>query len=92
MSQQYKEHLDFGCNECGSFPIIGTRYHCNDDECDNDFDLCQACYLKSDHEHEMEEIKESTIVKKLKLFGSVAPRETKTVDCKSIKIFSSSIC
>lgn len=42
------QHPHVECDNCGSFPIIGTRYKCA--ECDN-YDLCEVCEQKGIHDH-----------------------------------------
>lgn len=39
-------HHGVTCDECGSHPIKGPRYHCNN--CP-DFDLCETCEAKDSH-------------------------------------------
>jgi hypothetical protein len=38
------------CDDCGTDPIVGSRYHC--ERC-GDYDLCESCYLKNRHPHTM---------------------------------------
>jgi len=50
-------HRGVVCDGCDIFPIVGVRYKCN--ECE-DFDFCQTCYEKSQHDksHEFTAVKE----------------------------------
>lgn len=36
-------HNGFMCDGCGTSPILGTRWHCNDCSKDNSVDFCTAC-------------------------------------------------
>ena len=47
-------HKNYECNICNAFPIKGIRYHCL--EC-IDFDICEKCESKINHEHPLFKIK-----------------------------------
>lgn len=61
-------HEDIVCNECNDDSFSGHRYMCH--KC-SDYNLCQNCFEKKDHEHLLYVIKDSTkmpmeILKKVK--------------------------
>lgn len=42
-------HETVTCDKCGQFPIIGTRYTCQN--CPSSYDLCRFCYKTHSHKH-----------------------------------------
>jgi len=44
-------HEGFICDHCDMEPIIGNRYHCQHEDCDDDYDLCGKCYVEISHPH-----------------------------------------
>ena len=43
-------HENYCCDQCGTSPIVGNRYHCT--ECE-DYDECEHCHNASGHRHLM---------------------------------------
>ena len=41
-------HIYVKCDECNAYPIVGTRYKCNDCE---EYDLCESCIERKDINH-----------------------------------------
>jgi len=56
MAQDMVEHKGVVCDGCGASPIIGVRYKCS--VC-KDFDYCQLCEERLNHEHAFLKIKEA---------------------------------
>ena len=53
-------HKNYECDVCKIHPIKGIRYHCL--EC-KDFDLCEKCEEKVNHEHPLYKIKNEKLCK-----------------------------
>jgi len=61
VSQMTFVHIDYECIKCGQSPIIGVRWHCY--ECKRggrDFDFCEFCNSKYQHQHKLGGIKRDT--------------------------------
>lgn len=43
-------HTWFSCSICKCEPIRGIRYHCPRPECQDDFDMCEACRASTGHD------------------------------------------
>jgi hypothetical protein len=39
--------LSYSCDLCNACPLLGTRWHCTDPVCADDFDLCDACHVST---------------------------------------------
>ena len=75
-------------------PIQGPRYHCPSINCNDDFDLCESCYRRTNHRHRLLKIETSLIkdtIKDIKpsLFGNRSQLE-KTIK-NTTQNFNSSI-
>ena len=49
--------FNYTCNGCDNqIAAMDYRWHCDHKDCGGDYDLCEACYKKSGHEHEMKKL------------------------------------
>ncbi len=48
-------HYGVQCDACSQYPVVGIRYKCK--EC-KDYDLCQNCFAKGIHSHDMDKLEE----------------------------------
>jgi hypothetical protein len=63
-------HKNIQCNECGKYPIKGIRYKCS--ICP-DYDICENCEKKTDHEHSFLKLKKPESLNKLISLLSLMP-------------------
>jgi len=49
--------FNYTCNGCeAQIAAMDYRWHCDSKDCGGDYDLCENCYNKNGHEHEMKKL------------------------------------
>ena len=102
MLEKYRKlneiHEGYKCDACGMEPITGKRYHCEEKECWDDYDVCRECFLKNEHKHFMRAVQNDKMMKQIKYLEDLISKYKKKVTSAvmenletDIKYFSSSI-
>lgn len=87
-------HPHIQCDECGTSPIVGIRYHCLEEQC-KDYDICGGCeadpIARHDRSHVLAKIREPTTGRRLeqvkeRVGGLVAQKEKEKEEEKVVVV------